>query len=160
MSVQNRNMDGGVSVCACGLASGCRTLALMILVVLALTTRGFGGTVDLIQQQSWDFPLSPNLKMFTFDQFDPMGGSRELLKVTMTVEGELGADVTAENDSALVSPNFAVSFLALLQSSFVDLSTVCVDNIFAVSPVVVGPSDGMPEMGRDFVDFGSISATC
>lgn len=133
--------------------------AIGAIVVAAGTAQA--GFFDSTQSQSmmFGFPLSPNDAVLTFDKFDTMGGTRVLKAVGLEFEGSVTVQVTAENDSTLPAPEFAIGL-----TGFVDVSGPAgLAGVGTVSqsagPVSVGPSDGVPEGGPDFHDFGLLSDT-
>ncbi|NNM26247.1 MAG: choice-of-anchor E domain-containing protein [Phycisphaerales bacterium] len=107
------------------------------------------------QTQDFGFPLSPGVATLPFDQFDDEGGLRILSKVTLLVDGMIGADITAENDSTLPAPDFGVAIAGFMSVAFADLGTVIgFDEVFSSGGVA--PSDGVTGSGPDFFDFGSV----
>lgn len=112
-----------------------------------------------VQFDSWSFGLSPGSDTLSFNQFDTMGGTRVLKGVLLEVEGDMGAAITAENNSDIPVNNFAVSITGIVDIAVGPLTAGL--GIVANSPIVaVGASDngGLPNgMGPDFHDFGYIS---
>jgi len=112
-----------------------------------------------VETQTLDFmfPLSPGGTTLTFDQFDDQGGLRELKSVKITIDGEIGANIVAENDSDLPAPDFSVAIVGQLSVDFADLSAMAMfDEVFASGGLA--PSDGVEGSGPDFFDFGFVSA--
>lgn len=112
-----------------------------------------------VQFDSWSFGLSPGSDTLSFNKFDTMGGTRVLKGVLLEIEGDMGAIITAENNSEIPVNNFAVSITGIVDVAVGPLSTSL--GIVANSPIVaVGASDngGLANgMGPDFHDFGFIS---
>ncbi|MDX9911873.1 MAG: PEP-CTERM sorting domain-containing protein [Phycisphaerales bacterium] len=110
------------------------------------------------ETQNFAFPLSPGDTTLQFARFDDMGGTRELCKVTISFEGLIGAQITAENESTLPAPNFAINltgFLTIEAGNPAILSDFAAIN--QVASQALAPSDGVDGSGPDFHDFGFIS---
>ncbi|NNM25011.1 MAG: choice-of-anchor E domain-containing protein, partial [Phycisphaerales bacterium] len=116
-----------------------------------------GGSLEEVQTQSFQFPLAPGGTMLSFDQFDDQAGTRVLQKVTLMVEGTIQAMVTAENDSVLPAPDFALNISGFMTIDFRDLSTFMGYDATFLTDGSVGRSDGVPGSGPDFWDFGLVS---
>lgn len=110
------------------------------------------------ETQNFSFPLSPGGTTLNFAQFDTQGGLRELCKVTFEFDAVIGANVTAENDSVLPAPSFAINLSGFIT---IDVGNPAVLSGFSginqVAGAGVGPSDGVPDSGPDFNDFGFLS---
>ncbi|MDX9911874.1 MAG: choice-of-anchor E domain-containing protein [Phycisphaerales bacterium] len=110
------------------------------------------------ETQNFSFPLSPGGTTLNFAQFDTQGGTRELCKVSFSFDALIGANVTAENDSTLPAPNFAINLSGFIT---IDVGNPAVLSGFAginqVAGAGVGPSDGVADSGPDFHDFGFLS---
>lgn len=114
------------------------------------------------QTLNFSFPLSPGNTTLAFDQFDPTGPgpglTRELQKVTITFDVTIGANITAENDSALQSDTFAVNLSGNATVNFGGLFGVAIINVSEFAdPLPVAPTDGVAGSGDDFRDFGFVS---
>lgn len=110
------------------------------------------------ETQMFAFPLSPGNTTLNFARFDDMGGTRELCKVTIEFDGLIGAQITAENESTLPAPNFAINlsgFLTIDAGNPVVLSDFAAIN--QVAAQALAPSDGIIGSGPDYHDFGFIS---
>ena len=116
------------------------------------------------QTLNFSFPLSPGSTVLAFDQFDSTGPApgltRELQKVTIMFDVTIGANITAENDSALQSDTFAVNLSGNATVDFGGLFGIALLNVseFA-NPLPVAPTDGVAGSGDDFRDFGFVSDT-
>ena len=110
------------------------------------------------ETQSFDFPLSPGGTLLQFARFDDMNGTRELCKVTVSFEGVIGAHITAENESTLPAPNFAINLTGFLT---IDVGNPVILSDFAainqVDSQALAPTDGIIGSGPDFHDFGFVS---
>lgn len=73
--------------------------------------------------------------------------------MTFTVEGEISANVAAENDNVDPAPEFGVNLTGNLNASIASLSGNFGVFQAAASGGVAG-TDGVPESGPDFFDFG------
>lgn len=110
------------------------------------------------ETQNFSFPLSPGGTVLHFAQFDTQGGTRELCKVSFSFDAIIGANVSAENDSVLPAPNFAINLSGFIT---IDVGNPAVLSGFAginqVAGAAVGPTDGVDGSGTDFNDFGFLS---
>ena len=120
---------------------------------LATIVAGSAAADTIVQSQDFSFPLSPNSAILSFDQFDSSLG--ELKSVEILIDGEIGAAVTAENDSILPSPDFSLNISGFMTVDFSTLSgLILFDETIASGGV--GPTDGVPGSGPDFFDFGQV----
>ncbi|MBX3391930.1 MAG: choice-of-anchor E domain-containing protein [Phycisphaeraceae bacterium] len=122
-------------------------------VVAGMATAAVAG-VD-VQTQNWAFPLSPNNAVLTFNKFDDNGGLKVLTKVEMSFNATMGALVTAENDSTLPAPNFAVNLSGFVTVGFASLSGFT--GLAQGAMAGVAASDGIAGSGPDFHDFGYLA---
>lgn len=129
--------------------------------VIALGGMAAAAMADLTesQVQNFDFPLSPGGVTLSFDQFDDQGGLRVLKEVTFLLDGQIQATVTAENNSVLPAPDFALNLSGNMTGSFGDLSVANLYNETFNTDGSVAPSDGVQGSGPDFWDFGTVSST-
>lgn len=109
------------------------------------------------QTLDFSFPLSPNSDTLTFNQFD--SNLADLLSVSISWEGVISADVTAENNSQLPAPEFGVNLSGFMTLEISDFSDMLELDETIVAEDGAAPSDGNPGEGPDFVDFGTIEAT-
>ncbi|MBT8485606.1 MAG: choice-of-anchor E domain-containing protein [Phycisphaerales bacterium] len=117
-----------------------------------------GGPLTETQTLPFGFPLSPGSALLQFDQFDDQGGQRILQRVTVDLAAAIGASVTAENESVIPAPDFALVLAGFLTNDIRDISTFSGFNETYATDGSVAPSDGVPGSGPDFWDFGSVSA--
>ena len=127
-----------------------------LLAVVASAHAGFPpGTQMSVQSQVFSGPLSPYDGMVTFNQFDDQGGTLTLLAVCLEYDLTVSANITAENDSVLPAPDFAVNLSGFADISFGGLSDTAA--ISAGAAFGVGPTDGIDGSGTDFHDFGALN---
>lgn len=107
------------------------------------------------QTQNWAFPLSPNSQVLVFDKFDDGAGTKVLTKVEMLFNATMGANVTAENDSTLPAPDFAVNLSGFVTVSFSSLNGFV--GLVQSANAGVAATDGIADSGPDFHDFGMLS---
>jgi len=103
----------------------------------------------------------PNMRMFTFNQFDDMGGSRVLCSVTLELTGFASANVEADNESGNPSI-FTASLNGSIDATIPGLSATATLFDAEVSPLVAADeaADGMGDFaGPDYHDFGVITDT-
>lgn len=128
----------------------------VLAVVLLMSVLAGSAWATSTQSQTliFDFPLSPNGTTLSFNQFDESGGCT-LLKVTLYLVATEEAEITAENDSALAG-EMSVHLSGSLTGGGGGLSVL---TLFSASagPVAVAASDGFPNSGPDFHDFGLVS---
>ncbi|MCC6429144.1 MAG: PEP-CTERM sorting domain-containing protein [Phycisphaerales bacterium] len=122
-------------------------------VIAGVATASVAG-VDT-QTQNWGFPLSPNTATLVFNKFDDGAGTKVLTKVEMLFSATMGANVTAENDSALPAPDFAVNLTGFVTVSFSTLSGFV--GLSQSAAAGVAATDGVADSGPDFHDFGMLS---
>ncbi len=111
-----------------------------------------------MQSQPYGFPLSPGNQTLFFNQFDDLGGTRVLKGVELQFSGSMQAQVTAENDSALLVNNFGVNMTGFMS---VDVNGGLLNGSVGLfdsqGPVIAGASDGVPDSGPDFFNFGLLT---
>ncbi len=105
--------------------------------------------------QNFDFPLSPGSETLSFPQFDDLGGALVLEQVIIEMYAEIGSDITAENDSSLPAPDFAVNLTGWVTADAPGMSVGA--NMFGNWPFALAPTDGTPDFGDDYNDFGYLS---
>ena len=133
-----------------------KNLMLSTAAAVALTGAAHAGLSE-VQSLNFSFPLSPGDATLTFDQFDDQGGTRVLKEVRLFLDGFIQASVTAENDSTLPAPDFALNLSGNMSVTFGNLSGTGLFNETFNTDGSVGPSDGNPGSGPDFWDFGTVS---
>ncbi|MBN1917611.1 MAG: choice-of-anchor E domain-containing protein [Verrucomicrobia bacterium] len=121
--------------------------------VLALAPRASATTSS--ETLPFDFPLSPGSQTLSFQQFDDNGGLCTLEKVTIYLCAEEHADVTGENDSE-IGGSMTLNLTGWVQASGGGLSVVAIMSALE-GPVSVTATDGVPDSGLDFYDFGTVS---
>ncbi len=136
-----------------------RSLALGAIAAVTLaSSAAFADSLEITQTMDWEFPLSPGQQTLSFDQFDDLGGTLILEGVSMSFDGSVSAAVTAENDSSLPSPDFALNMTGFVSVSFGTLDDFAGYNeVFASGGV--DATDGVPGSGPDFHDFGTVGDT-
>lgn len=135
-------------------------LALASLLAVASSASASFSSSEM-QFGAWAFPLSPGMSVLTFNQFDDMGGTRVLKGVELNIEGDMGALITAENNSVIPANNFAVGLTGIVNVNVGPLAGNL--GILATSPIMPAAATdnaGVPNgSGPDFVNFGFISDT-
>ncbi|MGP1347963.1 MAG: hypothetical protein ACTS3F_15010 [Phycisphaerales bacterium] len=128
--------------------------------VLALA--GTASAASFVQSLPYGGSLSPYQATLQFQQLDEstLGlGPDEFIvvkSVIVTVDGEITANVTAENDSDIAAPDFGVNLTGFTSASITGASASF--NIFQVaSSGGVAASDGVAGSGPDFFDFGQLA---
>ena len=104
------------------------------------------------EKETFSFSLSPGSQTLTFDKFD-MGPGYTLTGVYMEFYIEMGANVTAENDSD-ISGAITVSLTGNASAAGMGLSANAALNANETSPSPLAPSDGVAGSGADFWDVG------
>jgi hypothetical protein len=106
------------------------------------------------QEQTLDFnfSLSPNNTILSFNQFDDNGGQYELQSVTFMVDATIGANIVATNDSDIPAEFFAVNLTGAIQVTL-NGETITA-NIFQSEAV---PADDLPIAPGASYDFGFVS---
>jgi len=99
----------------------------------------------------------PSSLSVTLDQFDDMGGLRTLNFVTLEIDATVGADVTGENDSDS-SGQITLDLSGNANAAFGGLDATA-GIATSEGPVSVAATDGTPDSGPDFHDFGTVSGT-
>ncbi|NNM26901.1 MAG: choice-of-anchor E domain-containing protein, partial [Phycisphaerales bacterium] len=136
---------------------GLRAAAALVPLALGTTNVVAGGVADEVHVETFAFPLAPGAITLTLPRFDDQGGDRVLQEVTLDLDGQLTARITAENDSDLPAPEFALNFAGFMTADLRGLSTFVAVTVDLTSPGV-GPTDGVAGSGPDFYDFGSMDA--
>ncbi|MBL0921757.1 MAG: choice-of-anchor E domain-containing protein [Phycisphaerales bacterium] len=115
------------------------------------------------QTLSYGFQLSPGGATLDFAKFDTSTSNpnvtRILQKVTITLNADVGANVTAENDNIDPADFFGVNLTGVVTLDIGGLgaNTFVLQN--ATAPGGVAGSDGVPGSGPDFYDFGFVSGS-
>lgn len=104
---------------------------------------------------NFSFPLSPGSQNVSLPQFNPSLGT--LVSVTLGLQANVQAQVTAENDSN-IGGNMGVDLTGLIKAAGPSLSTTA-GITQSAGPVAVGATDGVGGSGPDFVNFGLISGS-
>lgn len=105
------------------------------------------------------FPLSPGNQIInSLPQWDPaLYPGQTLVSVQLDVQADIGANVTAENDSA-TGGNMGVNLTGIVNASSTGLSASAVI-LQSAGPVAVTATDGNPGAGPDFVNFGLLNGS-
>lgn len=126
----------------------------------------FAGTASATLVYSQSLPFSGELSPFgpinlTFNQLDEStlglqpGESIVVSQVILSLDGSIGANVAAENDNVNPAPDFGVSLTGFGQATLFG-ATASFNVVQAISSGGVAGSDGVPESGPDFHDFGLV----
>ena len=145
--------------------AGERHVKICTFIALAGLAVGASGSTALaantfmeMQSQPYGFALSPGNQTLFFNQFDDLGGTRVLKGVELQFAGSMQAQVTAENDSALLVNDFGVNMTGFMS---VNVNGGLLNGSFglldAQGPVIAGPSDGVDDSGPDFFNFGLLT---
>jgi hypothetical protein len=130
----------------------------------AAVVLGVAGTASatLVYHQSQPFagelsPFGPT--NLTFNQLDPStlglqpGESIVITQVVLTIEGSISANVAAENDNLSPAPNFGVTLTGFAQATL-GAANASFNILQAANSGGVAGSDGVPESGPDYYNFG------
>jgi hypothetical protein len=128
--------------------------AVLLLISLAASSAAHAASVSY--NAPYGFPLSPGNQAVNLPQWDPaLFPGQVLVSVQLTLDATIGANVTAENDSAIAG-NMGVNLTGLAQATSGSLSATAAI-LQSAGPVAVAASDGNAGSGPDFNDFGMIS---
>ena len=123
------------------------------LVLLLFLSVGLGSTHAILTTtethgpQNWSFPLSPGGETLQFPQFDTVGGTLVLVSVSLELNANAGADITATNDST-IEGNVGVVLSGNVAATSNGLSAIALLNKGA-GPVLIQPAATH--------DFGNLS---
>lgn len=115
------------------------------------------GEFEQCATQGFMFPLSPGMTQLEFAKFDTQGDTRVLRAVKLKFTATVGANATAENDSVLEAPDFAINLAGFVNVSVAGGLLSGVGTINVVQAFGVGATDGVDGSGPDFHDFGFVS---
>lgn len=104
----------------------------------------------------WDFPLSPGSQQLNIPSFNTNNGARQLVQVDIEFMGNLTADLEAENDSTLPAPSFMANLTGTVNYTFGSFSDGF--NYFDGFAANLAPTDGVPNSGPDYIDFGTVGS--
>jgi len=108
----------------------------------------------------YSFSLSPGSQTVNLSQFNDLGGTLTLTKVTLELNGVIQADVEAENDS-LIAGSMGVNLVGVLDGIVNDGTTDLLHASAGVSgshgPVSVTASTAPVKGGSDYHNFGTLS---
>jgi len=120
-----------------------------------LAAVGTANAAVVTQTQPFAFPLSPGNQVLAFNQFN--GALGTLTKVELLFSGNINADATAENDSVLAAPAFALNLSGNMSVTFATLSGLgIVNNNFAQALAATDNAGVANNSGPDFFDFGNV----
>jgi len=126
-----------------------------LVVGAALALAGTANAAVVSQTLPWSFPLSPGSQSLTFNKFN--GALGTLTKVELLFDGEIGASATAENDSVLSAPAFALNLSGNMSVTFATLSGIGIVNSNFSQPLAPTDNGGVANgSGPDFHDFGFV----
>lgn len=123
---------------------------------LAAVPTAFGGALqEVVQEREVSVPLVAGEAFFAFDRFDDLGGARTLEEVVLSFDLLMSAQVSAENEAPTVAEFFNLSFVgqADVLLNGLEISDAASDLLTAM----LAASDGVPNSGPDFIDFGTRS---
>lgn len=123
--------------------------ALAVMLVAAAPAMG----LSISQTLPFEFPISPGDQTLAFDQFYMPGCW--LLSVTLELDAWEGGNITAENDSAIAG-NITVTMSGWVTGTGPNLLATALLSQ-SEGPVAVAATDGTPESGPDYHDFGYVS---
>ncbi|MBT8485276.1 MAG: choice-of-anchor E domain-containing protein [Phycisphaerales bacterium] len=133
------------------------SLAVSMLACAAVVSIAAGGEVfEEVHEGVFEFPLAPGMASVPLPQFDEAGGTRMLLKASVSIDAMIRAQVTAENDSTLPAPDFALNLAGFMTVDVTSLGFVFGFTEAFTTDGTVGPSDGIAGSGPDFWDFGLV----
>jgi hypothetical protein len=132
-------------------------VAILGLIVSVAAVPTASATISDSDTQNFSFPLSPGDETLSFAQFDDHGGLCDLEKVILELFAEETADITGENDSAIAG-QMTVVLTAFVTGSGGGLTATALISQSA-GPASVAASDGVPDSGPDFHDFGTLVGT-
>lgn len=128
--------------------------ALVSLLSLAVTAAAQAASVSY--NAPFGFSLSPGSQVVNLPQWDPAAfPGQVLVGVTLEIDATIGANVTAENDSA-TGGSMGVSLTGIASATAGSLSATA-SILQNAGPVAVSGTDGVGGAGPDFNDFGLIS---
>lgn len=120
-----------------------------------LAAVGTANAAVVTQTLPFAFPLSPGNQSLVFAKFN--GALGTLTKVELLFSGDIEADATAENDSVLAAPSFALNLSGNMSVTFGTLSGVgIVNNNFAQALAATDNGGLANNSGPDFYDFGNV----
>jgi hypothetical protein len=120
-----------------------------------LAAAGAANAAVVTQTLPFAFPLSPGNQVLAFNQFN--GALGTLTKVEMLFDGTIDASATAENDSVLAAPGFALNLSGNMSVTFATLSGVGIVNTNFFQALAPTDNGGTANgSGPDFHDFGNV----
>ena len=109
----------------------------------------------------YSFGLSPGSQTVTLSQFDDLGGTLTLTKVTLDLDGDVHAGIEAENDDPNLTANMSVSLIGNFDGKVMDGGTELLHASGSTSdtkgPVFVTVSIAPVRGGTDYHDYGTLS---
>ena len=127
----------------------------MIASCALLALAGAANAAVVSQTLPWGFPLSPGADVLAFNKFN--GALGTLTKVEMIFAGSIDADATAENDSVLSAPAFALNLSGNMSVTFQTLVGVGIVNTNFAQALDPTDNGGVANgSGPDFYDFGPV----
>ena len=107
------------------------------------------------QTLPFEFEISPGSQTLAFDQFNMLDPDCTLLSVTLILDAWEGGNITAENDGE-IEGNITITMSGWVTGTGPNLLATALLSQ-SKGPQWVDKTDGIPESGPDFHDFGYVS---
>lgn len=132
-------------------------VAAMLMMIVGAGASG----ATIVQSDSWSFPVADGTQTLTFQQFDDLGATRTLTRVTLTIDATLYLDATAENDSDLDAPDFALNVFGGTLAEGPTGTDLQADTgiLYESASQSLSASDGVTGSGPDYHDFDPLLAS-
>jgi len=129
--------------------------------LLPLVVLGVASASSIPYSTTYSFGLSPGSQTVNLPQFNDLGGTLTLTKVTLDLDGDIHVGVEAENDDPLLPANMSVSLLGIfdgkVMNGVIELLHAAGSITDTHGPVSVTATDGIVRSGPDYHNYGTLN---
>ena len=129
--------------------------------LLPLVVSGVASASTIFYSTTYSFNLSPGSQTVNLSQFNDLGGTLTLTKVTLDLDGDIHVGVEAENDDPTLPASMSVSLLGIFDGKVMNGLIELLHASGSISdthgPVAVTASTPPLRGGSDYNDYGTLN---
>ncbi|MCX5647711.1 MAG: choice-of-anchor E domain-containing protein [Planctomycetota bacterium] len=129
--------------------------------LLPLVVPGVASASSISYPTTYSFNLSPGSQTVNLSQFNDLGGSLTLTKVTLDLDGDIHSSIEAENDDPTLPASMGVSLIGNFDGKVMNGLTELLHAAGSITdthgPVSVTATDGIVRSGPDYHDYGTLN---
>jgi len=129
--------------------------------LLPLVVSGVASASSIPYSTTYSFDLSPGSQTVNLSQFNDLGGTLTLTKVTLDLDGDVHAGMEAENDSLTLPASMSVSLIGTfdgkVMNGVIELLHAAGSITDTHGPVSVTASTPPLRGGTDYNDYGTLN---